>query len=171
MKSILFVVLLLTLTNAYSIDMSHTESYETSYKINDEGYEVYIGGCSVHQSYENEKFIITKTIIEYFKPMSLSAAKFEKKMKAIDKELINVATAYIQVNSLHEVDDITVERISSIIYKNLDLWRLNIGVGGGNGMYLVFNKILVDGKPSYQLMSDVFDGDVQFCDSAVWILK
>ena len=171
MKSILFVILLFTFNSVYPIDMGHTESHETSYEINDQGYEVYIGACSLHQDYENRKFVITKTILEYFKPMDLSAANFAKKMKILDKELIKVVSSYTQLRSLHKVDDLTVETLSSTIYKDLDLWRLNIGVGGGNGMFLVFNKIEKNGKTSYQLMSDIFDGDIQFCDSLVWDAK
>ncbi len=45
------------------------------------------------------------------------------------------------------------------------------GVGGGNGMYLVFNRTVTKGKIAYELMSEVFDGDVEYCDSKVWLSK
>ena len=171
MKHILFSALFLMSLNSYAIDMSRTETYETSYKEDAEGNVMYIGGCSVHQDYESTKFIVTKTVVEYFEPRDFSPTGFRKQMKGVEKELITAATSQTGIDSLNDADDITVETIKSTVSKGLDLWRLNIGVGGGNGMFLVFNRSIVNGKPFYEIVSNVFDGDVEFCDSSVWISK
>lgn len=172
MKHVLFSALFLMSLNSYAIDMSRTENYETSYQTDAEGNEVYVGGCSVHQEFDGIKFTVTKTVVEYFEPRDFSPSGFRKQMKGVEKELI-AATESKQagIDSLHEADDITVETIKSTVLKGLDLWRLNIGVGGGNGMFLVFNRTIQNGKPHYELMSNIFDGDVEFCDSTVWISK
>ncbi len=168
-KSILTLVVFLSL-NSFAKDMSRTESYKDAYKELPDGSSEYIGKCSTHQDYENKHFKVTKTIIEYFEPdYDMTEAEFDQKTKSMEKELKDTLVTKLQFDSLKDVDDLTLEKITSKTFKNLDLYRLNIGVGGGNGMYLVFNRTVSKGKIQYHLMSDVFDGDIEFCDSLVWL--
>lgn len=171
MKHALFSILFLMSLNSYAADMSRTEKYEDTYSTDAEGNEIYTGGCSVHQDFENKKFIVTKTVVKYFEPRDYSPVGFRKQMKGVDKELMIAALSNTGIDDLNDADDITVETIKSTVFNGLDLWRLNIGVGGGNGMFLVYNKTLVNGKPSYELMSNIFDGDIEYCDSKVWTTK
>jgi hypothetical protein len=170
---ILLALLALTLTqNTFASDMSRTEDYRHAYKELKDGSNQYIGGCSTHQDYEGSQFIVTKTIIEYFEPSYDSPqTDVAKRIHKIEKELVDATLLHLKYDSLADVDDLTVEKIVSKKFKKLDLFRLNIGVGGGNGMYLVFNREVVNGKIVYELMSDVFDGDVEFCDSKIWLKK
>lgn len=171
MKHVLFSLLVLFSLNAKAADMSRTEDRDAVYSVEADGEEYYRGGCSTHQDYENITFTVTQTVVEYFEPKYLSELGFNQKMKGVEKALIKTAAAEAGVSLLTEADDITVERITSTKFLGLDLWRLNIGVGGGNGMYLVYNRVVQNNKPVYELMSNVFDGDLVFCDSKVWIKK
>jgi len=168
-----FILLSFALTlNVFAKDMSRTESYKDAYKDLPDGSTEYIGRCSTHQDYENKHFKVTETIIEYFEPeYDMTEAEFEKKTARMDKELKKTLVAKLQFDSLKDVDDLTLEKIVSLSFKGLDLYRLNIGVGGGNGMFLVFNKTKKNGNVQYELLSDVFDGDIEFCDSKVWLKK
>lgn len=168
-----FILLSFALTlNVFAKDMSRTESYKDAYKELPDGSTEYIGRCSTHQDYENKHFKVTETIIEYFEPeYDMTEAEFEKKTSRMDKELKKTLVTKLQFDSLKDVDDLTLEKIVSLSFKGLDLYRLNIGVGGGNGMFLVFNKTKKNGKVLYELLSDIFDGDIEFCDSKVWLKK
>lgn len=149
--------------------MSRTETYEQAYRELKDGTNVYVGGCSLHQDYEKKKFYVTKTLVKYFEPYGMSAEEFKKKVKNAEPELLEIAGKDAGAESITDVDDLAIEKIKITKLEGLDLYRLNIGVGGGNGMYLVYNRTIVEGKPQYELLSNVFDGDVEFCDSKVWI--
>ncbi|MFA6236039.1 MAG: hypothetical protein WC635_01825 [Bacteriovorax sp.] len=171
MKASFIVFSLFLSLTASARDMSRTETYDEAYRELKDGTSVYIGGCSLHQDYEKKKFFVTKTLVKYFEPYDMPAAEFKKKVKNAEKELLDIAGKDAGAESMSDVDDLTIEKIRSTQFKNLDLYRLNIGVGGGNGMYLVYNRTVVDNKPQYELLSNVFDGDVEFCDSKIWLKK
>ncbi len=175
MKSTLITLALLLSTNAFSKDMSRTETYDESYRELEDGSNEYIGGCSVHQDYEGKLFKVTKEIVESYEPEYKGpVAGTMEKLKHVEKELL-AATAQDSGDGVaeffHNVDDFTLEKISHKTIKGLDLYRWNIGVGGGNGYYEVYNRTEVKGKVKYEKLSNVFDGDVEFCDSKVWLKK
>ncbi len=169
MKNIVIVTLvgLMNFANAY--DLSKTENYQDAYRENSDGSSSYIGKCSTHQDFENQKFKITQTIIPYFEPnFNESERIFEKRISKLDPKLKAAVLEHIKYESLKDVDDLTVEKIVLFKRPNLDLYRLNIGVGGGNGMYLVFSKSIKNSEVQFELMSDIFDGDVEYCDHKIW---
>ncbi len=57
------------------------------------------------------------------------------------------------------------------MFPELDLIRFNVGVGGGNGGYLVFNQVKEGSVVTYELMSSTFDSDLDYCDKKVWLQK
>jgi len=67
------------------------------------------------------------------------------------------------------IDDMTVESLSHALFTGLDLIRFNLGVGGGNGGYIVFNKVKNGPAVTYELMSYSFDSDLSYCDKKVWL--
>lgn len=172
MKSLLSLVLLSIALNSYAYDMSRTETYEEAYKDNADGSNTYVGGCSTHQDYEGKHFKVTKNLVPYFEP-GYDAPETDtlKKIHVLDKELIAEAKDHLVVDSLSQVDDLTVDKIQSLTFKGLNLYRMDIGVGGGNGMILVFNKVKHGSKIEYVLMSEVFDGDVEHCEDKIWLNK
>jgi hypothetical protein len=164
MKQSILILSLVLSFSAMAKDMSKTETYEEAYKeVN--GYSVYVGACSLHP--DREAYTTDKTLVEYFEPgYESTMEEFMSKVKNLDKELIDAAQ--VVVEGLPDVDDFTATKITSTKAHGLDLYSLNIGVGGGNGMILTFNKTVKNGKVHYELMSDIMDGDVNFCDSKVW---
>lgn len=175
MKSIIISLSLLLTYSSFAKDMSRTETYDESYRDLPDGSNEYIGGCSVHQDYEGKHFSVGKTIVDSYEP-EYEAPKEEtlKKLKHVEVELLKITAEGGDVDYADffaSVDDFTLEKITSKKFKGLDLYRWNIGVGGGNGYYEVYNRTLVDGKPHYEKLSHIFDGDIEFCDSKVWIKK
>ena len=170
MKSLLTLSLLALSFQSFAVDMSKTESWKTAYKELADGSSEYIGKCSTHQDYEGKHFKLTKTLVKYFEPSYDNRENDTKKhLKNIDPKLIKAVVEHLKFDTIADVDDLTIETIESKTFKNLDLIRLNIGVGGGNGMFVVFNKVTKNNKVTYELMSSVMDGDVEFCDSKVWL--
>ncbi len=153
--------------------MARTEDYDVVYKETADGSVVYVGACSVHQDMEGVNFNVQKTLVEYFDTGigNMSRKTFLKKTRALEIELIDAAALRVGSDLPEGMDDFTAEKIESTKFSGLDLYRLNIGVGGGNGMYLIYNRTVADGKIAYELMSEVFDGDVEYCDSKVWLSK
>jgi len=175
MKNTLLALSLFVSFGAFAQDMSRTEDWKTAYRELEDGSTEYIGGCSLHQEYEGKKFIVTKTIVETFEPeYDAPVTSTMNKLNHVEKELLE-ATAAGSGSDVPEffsgVDDITLEKIAHKTIKGLDLYRWNIGVGGGNGYFEVYNRTVVNGKPQYEKLSNVFDGDVEFCDAKVWLKK
>lgn len=176
MKSALLTFSLLFSFTTLAEDMSRTEKWDDSHRDLPDGSTEYIGGCSTHQDYEKKMFVVTKTIVKTFEP-EYNAPKEQtmKKLKAVEQELLEATADIENYGDMEEffasVDDITLEKIAHKKLKGFDLYRWNIGVGGGNGYYEVYNRTVVSGKPVYEKLSHVFDGDVEFCDSKVWIKK
>lgn len=164
MKQSIFILSLLLSFSAMAKDMSKTETYEEAYKeVN--GYSVYVGTCSLHP--DREAFTTDKTLVEYFEPgYEMTMKEFLEKVKPLETELLTEADKIVE--GLPNVDDFTATKITSTKALGLDLYSLNIGVGGGNGMILTYNRVVKNGKVQYELMSDIMDGDVNFCDSKVW---
>lgn len=165
MKNLVYILSIALSLQSFAEDMSGTES--SVYRDLPNGSSVYMGSCSTHENYEGDLFIVNKTIIKYFEPNGSESDN--KKISVLEQELIRAAMIVIQTDSLNHVDDLTVEKIFSLKFKNLDLYRLNVGVGGGNGMFLVFNRTINNGRIGYELVSYVMDGGVEFCDSKVWL--
>lgn len=162
MKTIL--LLALVSFSAFAQDMSRTETWETAYREESDGSTTYIGGCGTHQDYEGKNFKTAATIVKYFEPREFTNAEIRAKLAKADPKLIAVIEEG-EEGYLEGVDDLTIEKLSSVRFKNLDLYLVNMGVGGGNGIIFVYNKT----KTGYELMSQVMDGDVEFCDKKVWI--
>ncbi len=174
MKNTLITLSLLVSFSTLAEDMSRTERWQDAQRELPDGSSEYIGGCSVHQDYEGKMFSVTKTIVKGYEPSWKTPEDTMKKLKHVEKELLEAAAEGTDGNLsdfFNGVDDFTLEKISHKKIKGLDLYRWNIGVGGGNGYYQVFNRIMVKGKPTYEMLSHVFDGDLEHCDSLVWIKK
>lgn len=168
MKSL--ITLLVMAAVSYSTmaqDMSRTEDYDSSYEQQADGTHMYIGKCTVHQDYENKKFKVTETLVNYFEPQDLSDREYNKKMRKIEKELI-LEAGHGDEEFLRKADDITIEKIKGSETPDLNLYRLNVGVGGGNGMYIILNRTVINGKVNYEFLAEIFDGDVEYCDQKIW---
>lgn len=174
MKSTLLSFFLLLSLNSFAKDMSRTETYDESYVELEDGSSQYVGGCSLHQDYEGKLFFVDEVIVKYFEPEYKKPELTMKKLKHVEKELLE-AGAEGSGSSVKDffsnVDDITLEKITSSLFKGLDLYRFNIGVGGGNGYFEVYNRTVKNGVVKFEKLSHVFDGDVEFCDSSVWLKK
>lgn len=173
MKTSLTILSLLLAFSATAKDMSRTENFDEVYVEREDGSVAYVGKCSVHQDMEGINFKTTKTLVEYFDSGygDMTRADFLEKTSALEIELTDTAGLRVGSEMPEGIDDFTAEKIESTKFLGLDLYRLNIGVGGGNGMILVYNRTVVNGKPVYEFMSEVFDGDVEYCDSKVWLSK
>ena len=170
MKNAFAILCLLLSNHVLAKDMSTNESYETAYKQLSNGAHEYVGKCSAHEDFKNHFFQVTETLVHNFKPnFDDNEANVLKKLSSLDKELITKAKKYLDIDSMANIDDITVEKISSSTIDGLNLFRLNVGIGGGNGMFLVFNKSVNGSLVTYKLMSQIMDGDVEFCDEKVWL--
>ncbi len=172
MKTLLSATLILLALNSNAYDMSKTETYDEAYKELPDGSSQYVGGCGTHQDYEGKHFKVSKNLVPYFEPgYDSPETDTLNKIHVLDKELIEAAKDHLVVDSISQVDDLTVDKLQSLTFKGLNLYRMDIGVGGGNGMILVFNKVKSGSKISYELMSEVFDGDVEHCEDKVWLNK
>lgn len=160
----LFILLSLFAFSAFAQDMSRTETWENSYREESDGSSTYIGGCGTHQDYEGKTFTKGATIVKYFEPSQFTQVEIKKKLSKVDPVLVKTIEDG-QDGYLEGVDDLTIEKLVSKKFAKLDLYLVNMGVGGGNGIIFVYNKT----KTGYELMSQVMDGDVEFCDKKVWI--
>jgi len=165
MKLILTFCTLFIASQAFAQDMSHTETYQESYRENEDGSTSYVGGCSLHEDYEDEKFTVTSTLIKYFEPdYRMPQDQLLKKLSVMGPELLEAVMEYIAYDGEIGFDDLTLEIIK---YKHSaqTFARFNIGVGGGNGQYVTYLKTAA----GYQLVAHTFDGDLNFCDKKVWL--
>lgn len=149
--------------------MSRTEHYDDVYKEQEDGSVAYIGKCSIHPDktgYQDKEILVEYFDSDYGR---LTRAQFLAKTAALETELTDAAGLRTGSEMPIGVDDFTADKIESTIFKGLDLYRLNIGVGGGNGMILVYNRTVKNSKYAYELMMEIMDGDVEYCDSKVWL--
>ncbi len=179
MKSLL-VMGLFVWGSAFAQDMSSTEDIGTAYRNMPDGSSRYIGKCLTHEDYEKVNFKVTKTVLETISPSEKSKKELATILSKFDSLLISEVLNNLDIYDMADrgasrvsifqefIDDMTVEQLSLSGRDNLRLVRFNVGVGGGNGSYLIFNEKAQSGKKSYQLMSFTFDGELNYCDKEVW---
>jgi len=158
-------------------NMAETENYQDAYVELPDGSSRYIGKCSTHEDYENKLFNQKTLIQKYVSPSDLSPSEMKKILSKFDTALIKQVLSLLQINDpdnrdivsifMDSVDDLTVDTVSHSKNLSLDMIRFNVGVGGGNGAFLIFNK--VKNKSVFELMSFTFDSDLSFCDKKVWL--
>jgi hypothetical protein len=156
-------------------NMAETESYEDAYTEMPDGSSRYVGKCSTHEDYENKFFGRKSLLQKYVAPSDVTYEEMKKILSKFDKGLIKQVLSMLDMSATDDVvsvfmdyvDDLTVDTISHMKASGLDLIRFNVGVGGGNGGYLIFSK--VKNKAEYELMSYTFDSDLNFCDKKVWL--
>ena len=160
--------------------MADKENYKDAYIDMPDGSSRYVGKCSTHEDYEKFYFKTKKVLQKYTDPSDLSEAQIKAILSKFDKEVISLVLKTLNMyeisNSSSEVsilkdyiDDITVESISSVFGPELNLIRFNVGLGGGNGSYMVFNKIKNGSGITYEMMSYTFDSELNYCDQKVWL--
>ncbi len=169
-KQLVATIIGIMMVSAYAQDMSRTERYEDAYRTNSDGSSEYIGSCTTHEDFEGKNFKQSSIILETLIPGNLSETDLKRRLMRIDSSLLNQIAERLDFN-LNDfkdfVDDITIDRIQMSKYSTSYFVRANVGVGGGNGSFLVFSQV---GK-TYTLMSQTFDKDVEFCDLRVWMKK
>lgn len=177
----LLVLSVLISGSVFAQDMSRVEDYKNSYVEMPDGGSRYVGKCSTHEDYEDFYFKTKKVIQKYVSPGELSENQIRNILAKFDDSLIKQVLTTLDMYDIAEsdetevdilkdyIDDFTAETISHVVYPDLDLIRFNVGVGGGNGGYMIFNKVKKDSKVAYELMSSTFDGDLNFCDRKVWL--
>lgn len=134
-----------------------------------DGTSQYIGGCGLHEAYEGVHFTLGKTMVAYFEPgYNDTDAQILSRLKHVDPKLVARINDHLGGSVTH-VDDMTLVKVKSTRFSRLNLYRFSVGVGGGNGMYVVYNKIGEGARATYEIVADTFDGDVNFCDKKVWI--
>jgi hypothetical protein len=162
MNKLLFLALFFSFS-AFAQDMSRTEGSDVWVEAGD-GTIWYDGKCSLHEDYEDVHFEVKKTLVPYFETFKLSKKEIRSQLKDLDPALVAAASKRIG-GGITNTDDITVEKIDSLSFDGLDLFRFNVGIGGGNGVFIVFNKT----RKGYELMSQVMDSDIEYCDKKVWL--
>lgn len=171
MKRLTLLGLVTSLFFSFSIlaqDMSQTEDWQEAY---DPITTDYIGGCSTHRDYDDKLFTRAEVLVGYFEPWFLSAEEVKVKLERLEAELIAIVENEYGDEAFTFADDIAVDRIAHYIFPHLDLYRVNIGTGGGNRMHLFYARLDNKSVVSYQKISDIFDGDVNYCDQSVWLIR
>lgn len=169
--------------SAFAQDMSSTEDYKSAYVEMPDGSSRYVGKCSTHEDYDKFYFKSKRVIQKYTQPADMSEQEIIKMLAKFDDKLIEQILQKLELDDVagenegtveifqNYVDDLTAQSVTHVVYPELDLIRFNVGVGGGNGAYLVFNKVKTASGSRFELMSYTFDGDLNFCDKAVWLQK
>jgi hypothetical protein len=164
---------------AFAQDMTRLETIDDAYTETMDGGSRYVGKCSTHEDYYKFYYKTLKVIQSYIDDSRLSEDKIKDIIKKLDPQLLKLVLKENGLDNLGEpnesvisifqnyVDDITIDLISHQLYDGLDLIRFNIGMGGGNGGFTVFNKT----KNGFELISRTFDGDLSYCDKKVWLGK
>ena len=161
-------------------NMAESEDYRTAYVDMPDGSSRYIGKCSTHEDYQKFYYKTKRTVLKYTEPSDLPEAEIEAMLAKFDKKLLaqvlttfdmyDVSNGSSVVKIFKDyIDDITVERITNVVFPNLDLIRFSVGVGGGNGGYVVYNQVKNGAVVSYEKMSYTFDSNLNFCDKKVWL--
>lgn len=165
MKMLIVLGTILVFSQAFAQDMSRTETYQEAYRQNSDGSRSYVGGCTLHEDFEDIKFKVTSTIIEHFSPdYRMPQGELLQKLSVMGPDLLSAVMEFISYDGEIGFDDLTLEKIQ---YKHSrqSFFRFNIGVGGGNGQYVTY--MLMNNK--YKLVTHTFDGDLEFCDKKVWL--
>jgi len=179
----LLVLSVLVSSSVFAQDMSKTEDYKNSYVDMPDGSSRYVGKCSTHEDYDKFYFKTKKVLQKYVEPSDLSETQIKALLAKFDKAIISQVLKTLEMYDIAEsgasvvsifkdyIDDITVETITNDVFPELDLIRFNVGVGGGNGGFMVFNQLKKGSATTYELMSYTFDSDLNFCDKKVWLTK
>lgn len=179
----LLVLSVLVSGSVFAQDMSKSENYKNSYVDMPDGTSRYVGKCSTHEDYAKVYFKTTKVLQKYVSPGDMTETQIKALLAKFDKAVISQVLKTLDMYNIAEkdssevtilkdyIDDITVESISHVVHPELDLIRFNVGVGGGNGGYMVFNKVKKGSSFTYKMMSYTFDSDLNFCDKKVWLQK
>ena len=175
------VLSLIIMSSAFAQDMSRLENYKNSYIDLKDGSSRYVGKCSTHESYEKFYFKTSQILQKVVEPSEMSQTQLQALVNKVDEKLLKLVINRLELDEMagdkaavidilkDYVDDISVDTITHAIFSDLNLIRFNVGVGGGNGGYLIFNQIKDGGQTSYQLMSFTFDSELRYCDRAVWL--
>lgn len=183
MFKLLMLISIFCTTTAFAQNMAGNEDWETSYQNMPDGSSRYVGKCSTHEDYEKIHFVLGKSLQDYVDPDDLTEEQMSEVLAKFDKEAIEML---LKAFSLYEVGEQGESEVSIfknyvddffadvIIHKSrpqLKLIRFGMGVGGGNGGYVVLNQVKKGSKITYQLMSYTFDSDLNYCDKKVWLQK
>ena len=175
------VLSLIIMSSAFAQDMSRLENYKNSYIDLKDGSSRYVGKCSTHESYEKFYFKTSQILQKVVEPSEMSQTQLQALVNKVDEKLLKLVINRLELDEMagdkaavidilkDYVDDISVDTITHAIFSDLNLIRFNVGVGGGNGGYLIFNQIKDGSQTSYQLMSFTFDSELRYCDRAVWL--
>jgi hypothetical protein len=167
--------------SAFAQDMSKLEDYKNSYLELKDGSSRYIGKCSTRESYEKFYFKTSQILQKVVEPSEMSENQLQALVKKVDEKLMKMVISKLELDEIagdkatmidilrDYVDDISVDSITHAIFSDLNLIRFNVGVGGGNGGYIVFNQVKEGAQTSYRLMSFTFDSELRYCDRAVWL--
>ncbi len=166
--------------SAFAQDMSKNEDYKTAYTEQADGSSRYVGKCLTHEDYEKSQFTVKDLIQKYVEPSELSEQSLKDLVLLLGTDAVKKIFKVLELNDLSDknasqesifkdyVDDITVDMIELKGRQELHLLRFNVGIGGGNGAYVVLNQVQHGTKRKFQLMSYTMDGDLNYCDRAVW---
>jgi hypothetical protein len=179
MKSLSLLVLMgMFASTSFAQDMSQTENYKDAYQEMPDGSSRYVGKCKTHEDKKGKTFKMGKTILKTIYPQEydqsevnalvnkIGADLFLKSMIAFFGDSFEVGSLALAKKEFPGLsDDMTVEQILLLDKPEMELIRVNMGYGGGNGGYAVF--LMKNGKVVKQL-SETGDGSLEFCDKLVW---
>lgn len=152
-----FIVLSLLTLNVLASD----------YVLNDDYTYTYVGSCSLHEDYEHAMFRTIKVLVptEYY-----PGVDFYKSLDPVSKDLF--ARTYElamyegfdlkNLENWRSLDDI---EITQIVHYSTgeELYRVNYGVGGGNGGFLTFS-VTPNSPEVYTVVAHTFDQDIYDCN-------
>ena len=162
------VVSLFLISSAFAQDMSNQERVDDAYRTRADGSSQYVGSCLTHEDYEGINFKRSSMILDRMEPSDYSISELNRRLNRLDSSLLlQIARAlnFELADFQDYVDDITIDRIQMSKRITANLVRANVGIGGGNGSYLVFTQV----GNTYKLMSQTLDGDLEYCDVKVWM--
>ena len=155
MKLIISILFSITCFNAFA-------NINNEYRKNKDGSLTYIGSCLLHEDYNDIKFDAVE-IVPY---TEYPTAKFFKSLTPLQKKLaIYVYQEELEMSpddepfDLDGFDDISFDLIK-IKKSTRTLYRVNYGVGNGNGGHTTF-RVLSSEK--VEVVTRTFDGDLLYC--------
>jgi hypothetical protein len=167
--------------SAFAQNMASSEQYRDAYVDMPDGSSRYVGKCSTHEDYDKFYFKSKKVVQKYVEPSDMTPAQIKTMLAKFDKGLITQILKVLQMDDIagenvdqvtifkDYIDDISATTVAHEVFPDLNLIRFSVGVGGGNGGYLVFNQSVKGTKTTYDLMSYTFDSDLNYCDKKVWL--
>ncbi len=182
LKSLLVLSILLS-GSVFAQNMAESEGYDKAYKEMPDGSSLYVGSCTTHEEYEKKHTVVKNEILKFLTPSTLSESQIKAKIiSKLENGLLEATFKIFHVDDIkigasiltilkNYIDDISVVTLTHKTIKDVDLVRVSMGVGGGNGGYAVFNRVVKGKKVSFKLMSYTFDNDMEYCDKKVWVKK